>query len=105
MSIIDKIKLLFTLNRVISDEAKEIKSMDLKSGWKTTEFWGKVAIQAAAIWASIGQFVPAKWGVAIVAGGEAMYMVIRGVLKLIQISQAIKAGQPIPADPPTAPAN
>lgn len=93
MNIIDKVKLLFKLNSVIGQELKEIKTMDIKSGWKTTEFWGKVAVQAAAIWGAVGQFVPPKYAAIIVAAAEVIYVGGRGILKVVQLIQAAKATQ------------
>lgn len=93
MNIIEKIKLLFSVNSLINAEIKELKSMDIKSGWKTSEFWGKVAAQAATIWASVGGFIPPKYAAVIVVGGEAIYTIARTLLKVYQTVQATKASQ------------
>ncbi len=58
--------------------------MDIKSGWKTTEFWGKIAAQAATIWAAVGGFVPPKYALIIVASAEGVYTIARTVLKIYQ---------------------
>lgn len=93
MNLIEKIKLLFKLNSLIGKELKEIKSMDIKSGWKTSEFWGKVAAQASVIWAAIGGFVPAKYAAIIVVGAEGIYTIARTLLKMVQTIQAAKSTQ------------
>lgn len=67
--------------------------MDIKSGWKTSEFWGKVAAQAAVIWAAIGGFVPPKYAAIIVVAGESVYTIARTVLKVYQMIQSVKATQ------------
>lgn len=91
MSLIEKIKLLFQLNKVIEAEIKEIKSMDIKDGWKTSEFWGKVALQVGTLWSAVAGFVPPKYAAIIVAGAEIAYGGIRGILKMVQLIQAAKA--------------
>lgn len=93
MGIIDKIKLLFKLNSIIETEIKEIKLMDIKSGWKTSEFWSKVAAQAATIWAAVGGFVPAKYAIVVVAVAESIYTIARTVLKMNESIQAAKMAQ------------
>lgn len=65
--------------------------MDIKTGWKTSEFWGKVAVQAATIWAAVGQFVPAKYAVVVVVVAEGIYNIARTALKIVTTIQATKA--------------
>lgn len=91
MSFIDKIKFLFKLNAVFETERKAIKTMDIKDGWKTSEFWGKVAAQAGIIWAAVGGFVPPKYAAIIVAAAEICYGGVRGALKMVHLVQATKA--------------
>ncbi len=93
MNIIDKIKLLFKLNTIINNEVKELKTMDIKSGWKTSEFWGKVAAQATVIWGTIGGFVPPKYAVIVVVVAEGIYTIARTLLKMNETIQASKVGQ------------
>ena len=93
MNLFQKIKLLFQLKGIIEKDVKEIKTMDIKSGWKTTEFWGKVAAQAVAIWAAVGQFVPPKYAAIIVVAAEGVYTIARTGLKIAQTVQAAKAPQ------------
>ncbi len=93
MNIIDKFKLLIRLNTAIGSTTKEIKTMDFKSGWKTSEFWGKVAVQATTLWAAVGGFVPPKYAVIVVAVAEGIYTIARTVLKMNETIQASKAMQ------------
>lgn len=93
MNIIDKIKLLFKLNSIVNTELKEIKTMDIKSGWKTSEFWGKIAVQAATIWAAVGGFVPPKYAAIVVVAGEGIYTIARTLLKIYQTISDAKATQ------------
>lgn len=65
--------------------------MDIKTGWKTSEFWGKVALQAGTTWAAVGGFVPPKYAAIVVASAEIIYGGIRGVLKMVQLVQAAKS--------------
>lgn len=65
--------------------------MDIKSGWKTSEFWGKVAAQAVTLWAAVGGFVPPKYAAIIVVAAEGIYTIARTALKVYQTIQASKA--------------
>lgn len=67
--------------------------MDIKSGWKTSEFWGKIALQVGTIWAAVGSFVPPKYAAIIIGVAEVSYGVIRGSLKIVQLIQAAKSTQ------------
>lgn len=82
------IKALFAVNTF----KKEIQ-MDIKSGWKTTEFWGKVAAQAATLWAAVGGFIPPKYAAIIVVAAEGVYTIARTALKIYQTIQDSKATQ------------
>lgn len=93
MSIIDKIRFLFRLQSVVAQEAKEMKTMDIKSGWKTTEFWGKIAAQAVTIWGAVGGFVPPKYAAIVVVAAEGIYTIARTALKVYQTVQAAKSTQ------------
>lgn len=78
----------------IKQEVKDMQS--IKDGWKTTEFWGKVAIQAGVIWTAIGGFVPAKYAVIIVSISEGLYAILRTALKM---RDDIKAATAVAATP------
>ncbi len=67
--------------------------MDIKSGWKTSEFWGKVAAQAVTLWGAVGGFIPPKYAAIIVVAAEGIYTIARTVLKVYQTIQDSKSGQ------------
>lgn len=52
-------------------------------GWRTTEFWGKVAVQAALIWNMVvHRFqVPDEVAWIIIGGLEGLYLMWRSALK------------------------
>lgn len=76
----------------VNNELREIKSMDIKSGILTTEFWSKIAAQAVTIWAAVGGFVPPKYAAIVVVVAEGIYTIARTGLKITQVVQAAKAG-------------
>lgn len=80
---------LWRTKGLIQNDIKEDK-MSIKDGWKTSEFWGKVALQAGALWAAVGGFVPPKYAVIVVAVAEGIYAAIRGAIKITQLVQAAK---------------
>lgn len=80
---------LWKTKGLVEQDIKEDR-MDIKSGWKTSEFWGKVAMQAATIWAAVGGFVPPKYAAIIVVVAEGIYTIARTVLKIYQTIQAAK---------------
>jgi hypothetical protein len=55
MSIYEKIKLLLKLNSAVNG----IKEAQMKSGWKTSEFWTVVLSQAVPIIIALWGFIPA----------------------------------------------
>lgn len=83
----------FKTKSLIEADIKEDK-MGIKDGWKTSEFWGKVALQAGMLWAAVGGFVPPKYAVIVVAVAEGLYGAIRGAIKLTQLIQAAKSTAP-----------
>lgn len=54
----------------------------MKPGWKTTEFWGKIALQIFALWGGVKGFVSPDKAVAISAILESLYGIGRNVVKL-----------------------
>lgn len=66
---------------------------DIKAGWKTSEFWSKLAAQAVVIWGAVSGFVPPKYAALITIGGEAVYTICRTVLKVVQTIQQTRANQ------------
>lgn len=61
-----------------------------KPGWKTTEFWGKLAVQVMTLWGAVQGFVPPKYAVIVSAGLEGVYNLGRVVVKAINDIQAAK---------------
>lgn len=55
--------------------------MNVKSGLQSTEFWGKVAVQVLALVLMVLHQVDASWAVGAIAVLEAIYTVLRSVLK------------------------
>jgi hypothetical protein len=93
MNIFQKIKAFFAVKKVVEDEIKELKTMDIKSGWRSSEFWSKLAAQAVVIWGAVGGFVPPKYAAIIVVAAEGIYTIARSVLKMVEVIQAAKATQ------------
>ncbi len=92
MLIIDKIKALFKIKSIVKDAKREVTTMEgtttvVKPGWKTTEFWGKTAVQVILL---LNVFVvkdnPIKpeIGLALVAGVEGVYDAVRALIKAFQ---------------------
>lgn len=82
MGILQKLKLLITLNAYFEKDVKEATTMDgTKPGWKTTEFWLTVASQVATIWGSVQGFIPPKYAVIATSVGTAIYTILRTLAK------------------------
>lgn len=61
-----------------------VEGAPVKPGKTTTEFWGKLLVQAAVLlnsWFDIGVEMDLTQALTIVAGLEGLYMVVRGVVK------------------------
>lgn len=84
---------LWKTKNLIQKDIKEIKTMDIKSGWKTTEFWSKIAAQATVLWAAVGGFVPPKYAAIVVVVAEGVYTIARTLLKMNESIQAAKSNQ------------
>lgn len=61
----------------------------VKPGWKTTEFWGKVAIQVMTIFAAIKGFLPPQYAAIGTISLEALYTIGRAVVKAINDAKAV----------------
>ena len=107
MSIIDKIKALWTLRSVgteIIQEATKMDSASSKPGWKTTEFWSHVATQLAVLWGAVQGFVPPKVAAIVSVAGTAVYVVARTIAKAVSDIQAAKSAPASSQDVTTIPA-
>lgn len=77
MSIIDKIKLFFT----VSKELNKIREAKMKSGWKTTEFWLTVLGALLSVLAMAGSLIPPTLTAQIVGGLIMVYTIARAIVK------------------------
>lgn len=96
MNIFQKISLLFKVKGIVEDGIKEIQTMDTasgKSGWKTTEFYGKIVLQLVTLWSAVKGFVPPQYAITIGASLEALYGIYRTVAKAVSDIQAAKSQQ------------
>lgn len=66
-----------------------------KPGWKTTEFWGKLGMQAMTLWGAVSGLVPAKYALIIGTAIEATYAICRTVSKAVTDIQAARAAAPL----------
>ena len=55
----------------------------VKPGWKTTEFWGKLILQALTILSLLGGMLDAHTVAYLTFGLEVVYMILRNVQKAI----------------------
>jgi hypothetical protein len=85
MSFFAKLKLFFKLRSIASSATKEVTTMDgPKPGYLTTEFWGKTLVQLFVL---LNTFVlkdrplDPQIGVTLVASLEALYNVVRMIVK------------------------
>lgn len=62
-----------------------------KPGWKTSEFYLNLAVQAGVLWSAVRGLVPPKIAAIIEVAGVAVYTVARTVLKAVSDIQAAKA--------------
>ena len=82
MKIIEKIKALFTLNKIAKEATKMNNS---KPGYLTTEFWGKTLIQLVILYnAFSSKDIPIETATIIIASLEAFYISGRSLVKSIK---------------------
>ena len=55
--------------------------MDVKPGWKTTEFWTMALANLAAIVGMVAGFLPAEWAAIALAVVDGLYAIGRGLAK------------------------
>lgn len=67
--------------------------MNIKSGWKSSEFWFSLAAQAGVLWGAVQGLVPPKVAAIVSVAGAALYTVARTILKAVSDIQAAKADQ------------
>ena len=83
MNLFQKIKILVKVNDAIKniEETYKMDTTTVKPGWKTTEFWGKVALQVFAIYGTVSGFLPPDKAMAGMAILEGVYMIARVIVK------------------------
>lgn len=92
MNIIQEIKALWAVRKAGIEIYKEATTMDgVKPGWKTTEFWGKIAVQAMTLFAAVKGFLPPQYAALGTIGLEAIYNIGRTVVKAINDSKQVTA--------------
>jgi len=52
-----------------------------KSGYKTTEFWGKIAVQVFTLWSAMQGFIAPEKAALITTVLEGVYTIARGIVK------------------------
>ena len=60
---------------------KEVQQVNIKSGWKTTEFWITVFTGLSGILGTYGGLIPPPWGIVAAAVIGAGYTISRGLAK------------------------
>ena len=66
----------------MNSSLKKIKECEeIKSGWKTTEFWMTIAVNVAAILATVSQVASPKVGGMMMTASTAIYAVSRAWAK------------------------
>lgn len=90
MTLIQKVKLALKLRRPINKMVTEVEQM--KSGYKTTEFWLTVISNLITIAGALQGVIDAKTAAVMLAVLNGVYSVLRTVAKA--------NGQPVPPEPP-----
>jgi len=67
--------------KAVSKAVNEVKEGNLKSGWKTTEFWLTVLTNAGAIVTALNGVLDPKTAAIIMAVVNGVYSVLRAALK------------------------
>lgn len=67
---------------VLKAKKELLKLMEIKDGWKTTEFWVNLVIILITLLAGVMSMIPAVTAAKILAGLAALYTVARAVVKV-----------------------
>ena len=78
MNIFDKIKLALSVRKAIN----LLKGKNMKTGWRTTEFWVTLAGVVGMLWAGFMSFLPAETVAQIVGFTVGLYTIARTVVKM-----------------------
>jgi hypothetical protein len=79
MNLFQEIGLLFKAKNPTEDLIKEVSQV--KSGWKTTEFWTAIFVKAFTVFAAIKGFIPVDLAAKIVLISSATYGLYRAIVK------------------------
>lgn len=85
MNIIEKIKLLLLLKK----SEKEIETMALKSGIKTSEFWLTVLTQIGVVVTGLSGIIDPKIATILSVASGALYTVLRTLAKSPEITTLV----------------
>jgi hypothetical protein len=77
MNIIDKIKLYFKIKSCY----EEVRSMEVKSGYKTTEFWLVVVSNIGNVVTACAGLIPPSTAVIVSAVLNCIYTILRSAVK------------------------
>ena len=84
MGLFKNIKALFTVKKLknLIQKEMEMDNQGIKSGWKTTEFWGKVSLQLVILYNTLtGHDIPQDIAVALLVSLEGLYVAGRSAVK------------------------
>lgn len=82
MNLLQKIKALYSLNRILSHTITEAKKMDgLTPGYKTTEFYLTLLTNIVTIVGTLKGVIPEHIGATIIAAANGLYGVLRTFAK------------------------
>ena len=84
----DKIKALFAIKKAFGN----IKEAQVKTGWKTTEFWMTVATNVITVIGALKGVIPDDKAALVIAIANAVYSVARALTKAAAVTVT-----PIPA--------
>lgn len=82
MTILEKLKAAFIMNKFVESEIKEAKRMDTnKPGYKTTEFYLTLLTNVVAIVGAMKGIIPDQVATIIVASANGIYGIVRAITK------------------------
>jgi hypothetical protein len=85
MNIIDKIKILLKLKKAL----KEVQNMQVKSGWRSSEFWMTVLTNVSTLVGALNGVIDPKTAAIIVAVTNCIYSILRSAVKNPDITTVV----------------
>lgn len=85
MNIIEKLKLFFKIN----NEIQNIKEVNMKSGWKTSEFWLTASMSLINIVGALKGVIPADTAATALVVLNGIYNVMRALVKNPEITTLV----------------